>query len=55
MIKTNRDAKDTMTAFQQRNILIGRPFPPMTDYIRVSLGLPDENKAFWTAWDQIHA
>ena len=55
MIKTNRDAKEMMTAFQQRNILIGRPFPPMTDFIRVSLGLPDENKAFWTAWDQINA
>ncbi len=54
MIKTNRDAKEMMAAFQQRNILIGRPFPPMTDYIRVSLGLPDENKAFWQAWDQIH-
>lgn len=55
MIKTNRDAKEMMTAFQQHNILIGRPFPPMTDYIRVSLGLPDENKAFWQAWDQINA
>ncbi len=54
MIKTNRDAKEMQTAFQQRNILIGRPFPPMTDYIRVSFGLPDENKAFWAAWDQIH-
>lgn len=55
MIKANRDAKEMMTAFRQRAILIGRPFPPMTDYIRVSLGLPEENKAFWQAWDQINA
>jgi histidinol-phosphate aminotransferase len=55
MMKTGRPAKDVIVGFQQQKILIGRPFPPMTDYIRVSLGLPEENKTFWNAWDQTHA
>src|SRR3954470_25071031 len=47
MMKTGRPATEIISAFQQRNISIGRPFPPMTEYIRVSLGLPEENKMFW--------
>ena len=53
MLKTGRSAEDLMEKFRQQKVMIGRPFSPMTDYIRVSLGLPDENKAFWQAWDQI--
>jgi histidinol-phosphate aminotransferase len=55
MVKTGKPAKEVMSAFQQRKVLIGRPFPPMTDYVRVSLGLPEENATFWQAWDQLHA
>jgi histidinol-phosphate aminotransferase len=55
MMKTGRRAQDVIAGFQQQKVLIGRPFPPMTDYIRVSLGLPEENKMFWSAWDQTHA
>ena len=53
MLKTGKPAKDVVAGFQQQKILIGRPFPPMTDYVRVSLGLPEENKMFWQAWDQL--
>jgi histidinol-phosphate aminotransferase len=55
MLKTGRSAEDLMEKFRQHKVMIGRPFPPMTDYIRVSLGLPNENKAFWAAWDQTRA
>ena len=34
-------------------ILIGRHFPPMNNFIRVSLGTADDMKAFWQAWDMI--
>jgi histidinol-phosphate aminotransferase len=54
MLKTGKPAKEVTAAFQQRKVLIGRPFPPMTDYVRVSLGLPEENATFWQAWDQLH-
>ena len=55
MLKTGRPAKDVIGGFQQQKVLIGRPFPPMLDYVRVSLGLPEENKTFWQTWDQMHA
>jgi len=54
MLKTGKPAKELQQAFQQKNVLIGRPFPPMTEYIRVSLGLPEENGKFWQAWDEIN-
>jgi histidinol-phosphate/aromatic aminotransferase/cobyric acid decarboxylase-like protein len=37
--------------FRKNNILIGRQFPPMDTYIRVSLGRPEEMQAFWQTWD----
>jgi len=52
MLKTGRPAKEVIAGFQAQNVLIGRPFPPMLDWVRVSLGLPDENRAFWSAWDR---
>jgi histidinol-phosphate aminotransferase len=55
MVKTGRPAKDVIAGLRQHNILIGRPFPPMLDHVRVSLGLPEENRAFWQAWDRLHA
>jgi histidinol-phosphate aminotransferase len=54
MLKTGHPAKDVIAGFKQQRVLIGRPFPPMTDYIRVSLGLPEENRIFWQTWDQLH-
>jgi histidinol-phosphate aminotransferase len=39
--------------FLKHGVLIGRPFPPMDTYIRVSLGLPEEMLAFWRAWDTL--
>lgn len=37
--------------FRKHNILIGRHFPPLDNYMRVSLGTPSDMKAFWQAWD----
>ena len=33
--------------------LIGRPFPPMDTHIRISLGRPEEMRAFWRTWDML--
>jgi histidinol-phosphate aminotransferase len=38
---------------QERGILVGRPFPPMTDWCRVSLGTLDEMKAFAAALEAL--
>jgi len=53
MIKTGHPARDVAAEFAKQNVLIGRPFPPMLDWVRVTFGLPDEMKAFWAAWDQL--
>ena len=37
--------------FKKHNILVGRPFPPMDTFLRVSLGLPEEMLEFWRVWD----
>ena len=53
MMETGRPAREMIDAFQKQGIAIGRPFPPMLEWIRVSLGLPEENKQFWQAWDEM--
>jgi histidinol-phosphate aminotransferase len=37
--------------FKQNRILVGRPFPPMDTFLRVSLGRPGEMQEFWRVWD----
>ena len=51
MMNTFRPADHVIEDFYQNKILIGRHFPPMDTYIRVSLGRPEEMQAFWRAWD----
>ncbi len=53
MMHTGRPVREVIAHFRQQNILVGRPFPPMETYVRVSLGRPAEMQAFWKAWDQM--
>ena len=53
MMNTDHPAEETIQHFKKNGILIGRRFPPMDTYIRVSLGTPDEMKAFWNVWDRL--
>jgi histidinol-phosphate/aromatic aminotransferase/cobyric acid decarboxylase-like protein len=34
-------------------VLVGRPFPPMTEHLRVSVGTADEMNRFMTAFKEI--
>ncbi len=51
MLETGRPVKEVITRFKSRDILIGRPFPPLNTYARISLGTPEEMKRFWQIWD----
>ena len=51
MMNTFHQADEIIEQFRRRNIMIGRPFPAMDTYIRVSFGLPEEMQAFWRTWD----
>jgi histidinol-phosphate/aromatic aminotransferase/cobyric acid decarboxylase-like protein len=53
MMNTQRPVKTVIEHFMKNNIRIGRPFPPMDTYARISLGTPDQMKAFWAAWDKL--
>lgn len=53
MMSTNRPIGSLINHFRQNNISIGRPFPPMDTYARISLGKPEEMKDFWRVWDML--
>jgi histidinol-phosphate aminotransferase len=53
MMNTFHPAREVIEHFRKHNILIGRRFPPLDTYIRVSLGRPHEMSAFWEAWDKL--
>ncbi|MGH9537832.1 MAG: pyridoxal phosphate-dependent aminotransferase [Terriglobales bacterium] len=53
MTNTQHPVEEVIAHFHHHKILIGRHFPPLDTYIRVSLGTPDEMTAFWQTWDMI--
>ena len=53
MVNTQHPAEEVIEHFRKHNILIGRHFPPMDTFIRVSLGTQEEMRAFWRTWDMI--
>ncbi len=55
MVKTGRDVSEVRAAFREKGVAVGRPFPPMLDYLRVSIGTENEMKRFMTAWKEIFA
>lgn len=53
MMDSGRPMQQVAEHFKKNGILIGRHFPPMDTFVRISLGKPDEMKAFWRVWDQM--
>lgn len=51
MINTQHPAEEVIAHFRKHKILIGRRFPTLNSYIRVSLGATTELLAFWKVWD----
>jgi histidinol-phosphate aminotransferase len=51
MLDTSRDIREVIQHFEHHRILVGRPFPPLNTYLRVSLGTPSEMAEFWRVWD----
>lgn len=51
MMNTQHPADEVIEHFKKHNVLIGRHFPPMDTYIRVSLGTPAQMQTFWQVWD----
>jgi histidinol-phosphate aminotransferase len=55
MIHIKRPVQPVIQEFLKKGILVGRPFPPMTDYLRVSIGTAAEMDRFAVAFKEIMA
>lgn len=53
MVGVRRDVQAVGEEFRKRNILVGRPFPPMTQHLRVSVGTDEEMNRFIAAFKEI--
>lgn len=53
MVHVGRPVQGVIEDFRKRDVLVGRPFPPMMEHLRVSIGTPDEMDRFMAAWKEI--
>jgi histidinol-phosphate aminotransferase len=50
MIDLRRGVRPIITALRTRGVEVGRPFPPLPNFMRVTIGTPSEMKQFLTAF-----
>src|SRR5689334_16480345 len=48
-----RTVQPVIQEFRAKNILVGRPFPPMVNHLRVSVGTPEDMDKFLAAFKEI--
>lgn len=53
MVHVGQDVTPVIAAFRQRHILVGRKFPSLPDWLRVSIGTRKEMEAFLAAFREI--
>ncbi len=53
MVGIGRDIDPVRRAFQERNVEIGRRFPPMTEHLRISVGTEAEMDRFMEVWNEV--
>jgi histidinol-phosphate aminotransferase len=53
MIDTGRPGRQVITAMQAENVFIGRTWPIWPNYVRVSVGTPEEMAKFQTAFTKV--
>lgn len=53
MVNVRKDVSPVIDDFWRRKVLVGRPFPPMTKFLRVSIGEDDEMKVFFREFRQL--
>jgi histidinol-phosphate aminotransferase len=53
MVNIRRNVMPVIQAFRQQGILVGRPFPPMLEFLRVTVGKADEMARFMKAFKEI--
>jgi histidinol-phosphate aminotransferase len=53
MVHLKRPIQPLLEEFRKKGVLVGRPFPPMNEHLRVSIGTPDEMSRFMVAFKEI--
>ena len=53
MVHIRRQVQPVIEEFHKRGVAVGRPFPPMLEHLRVSVGTADEMARFTTAFKEI--
>jgi histidinol-phosphate aminotransferase len=53
MVETGRPVRQVIQHFRGDNIAVGRPFPRMENFLRVSFSKPDDMASFWQSWDKL--
>jgi len=51
LLAADRPGKEVAELLRSHQVLVPSGYPHFQNYIRVSLGLPHDMKAFWRAWD----
>jgi histidinol-phosphate aminotransferase len=55
MVHIRRPVQPVIEEFRSRGVLVGRPFPPMLEHLRVSVGTADEMRRFLAGFKEIVA
>ena len=53
MVHLKKPIQPVIEEFRKKQVLVGRPFPPLTEHLRVSIGTPDEMSRFMVAFKEI--
>src|SRR3954471_190917 len=53
MVSIGREIQPVIQEFAAKKVAVGRPFPPMTKHMRVSIGTAEEMARFMTAFKEI--
>src|SRR5258708_1936192 len=53
MVSIGREIQPVIEEFRKRGVAVGRPFPPMTTHMRVSIGTAEEMDRFMKAFKEI--
>jgi histidinol-phosphate aminotransferase len=51
LLAAGRPGKEVADLLSARGVLIAAGYPSFEKYVRVSLGLPEDMRAFWRTWD----
>src|SRR5271169_2738616 len=53
MLKAGKPARDVIAAMAQQNVYIGRPWPSVPDWVRITVGTPSEMNQFQVAFQAV--